>query len=317
MKRTYLLPLTTALVALACRDGAMAPAGSLGSIRADRFDNAEWSEPVNLGPIVNSSATDQNAFLTRDQHDMYFGSNRAGALGGSQDIYVAHRKCIKCDWETPVNLGPPVNTTGVEGSATLSDDGQLLFFYSNRPGSQGRDIWVSHRVATDDGDVWGDPVNLGPYVNTAADEQAAYYVNGDGGHATLYFNRILGAGDQDIYSVPLSSNGEPLAPAVAVPGINTTVLDQKVAVRTDGHELLLSSNRPGGFGDLDMWRFTRQDIHDDWSPAEHVGAPLNTSFLDAQPALSEDGKTVIFTSNRPGGSGGNDLWMATRRPGAQ
>ena len=316
MVRNSLLSLSAALAALACNDTTVAPGARLGSILADRFDNSEWSVPVNLGPVVNSSAADMNAGLSPDQHALYFGSNRPGGMGGN-DIWVSHRTCLQCAWETPVNLGTAINTSTNEGAPTLSDDGRLLFFYSGRSGGQGgSDIWVSQRISTGaDGDLWGDPVNLGPDVNTAGSEQGASYVRGDGeGTATLYFNRALAASGQDIYKVSVSSDGEPLGPAVAVSELNSTSTDQKLAVRTDGHELLLSSNRPGTFGDLDIWRFTRQAIHDAWSAAEHLGAPLNTSYIDSQASLSRDGRTLIFTSNRPGGSGGNDLWMSTRTP---
>ncbi len=172
---------------------------------------------------------------------------------------------------------------------------------------------MSERISTGaDGDVWGDPVNLGPDVNTAGNEQGTYYVReGGSGTATLYFNRAGVGGFLDVYKVSLSSDGMPLGPAVAVSELNSPNTDQKVAVRTDGHELLLSSNRTGTFGGLDIWRFTRQAIHDAWSPAEHIGAPLNTSFVDSQPSLSRDGGTLIFTSDR---SGGQDLWMSTRGP---
>jgi len=55
-------------------------------------------------------------------------------------------------------------------------------------------------------------------------------------------------------------------------------------------------------------------VHEPWSSPVNLGAPLNTAFLDAQPTLSNDGRTLIFASNRPGGFGGNDLWISTRTP---
>lgn len=300
-----------------CSDGA-SPA-ALAAPNLDRFDNSEWSEPENLGPTVNSSAADGNAGLSPDAHDLYFVSNRPGGQGAN-DIWVSHRRCLQCPWETPMNLGTTFNTATAEGAPTLSDDGRMLFFFSGRSGGLGAlDVYVSHRISTSaDGDVWGDPVNLGPDVNTAGNEQGVYYVReGGAGSATVYFNRTGAGTALDIYKVSLSNDGEPLGPAVAMPELNSASTDQKVAVRTDGHELLLSSNRAGSFGDLDIWRFSRQAIHDAWSAAEHLGAPLNTSFLDSQPSLSRDGRTLIFTSNRPGGSGSNDLWMSTRDPGGQ
>lgn len=301
-----------ALAALACND-ANVPAGvGIGSILADRFDGSEWSEPENLGSVINTDAVEANAGLSPDAHELYFVSNRPGGQGGN-DIWVSHRQCLQCPWETPSNLGATINTATNDGAPTLSDDGRQLFFFSGRSGGQGGlDIWVSERISTD-GDVWGDPVNLGPDVNTAGAEQGSYYVReGGSGTATLYFNRT-GAG-LDVFRVSLSSHGEPLGPAVAVPELNSAVNDQKVAVRTDGHELLLSSARSGTLGDFDLWRFTRQSIHDPWSGPEHIAAPVSTSFLDSQPNLSRDGQTLIFTSNRPGGSGANDLWMSTRSP---
>ncbi len=288
-------------------------------LQADRFDNAEWSEPVNLGPVVNSSALDANAGLSPDGLTLYFVSARTGGLGDN-DIWMSHRQCVPCDWETPVNLGAPINSAAIEGAPTVSDNGQMLFFFSTRPGGFGSaDIYVSHRISTGaDGDVWGDPVNLGPDVNSEGGENGSYYVRQGGEpNAVLYFNRTPTGTNLEIYRVSLSNDGEPLGPAVIVPELNSPAGDQKVAVRTDGHELLVSTNRDGGFGNFDIWSFTRQGIHDPWSAPVHLAAPINTPNIDSQPTLSRDGGTLIFTSNRAGGYGAQDLWMSTRRPSPQ
>jgi len=196
----------------------------------------------------------------------------------------------------------------------MSEDGRLLFFYSTRLGGLGSaDIYVSHRVSTGaDGDTWGPPVNLGPDVNTAGAENGSYYVR-EGGEPN--FNRTPAGGSLDIYRVSLTNDGVPLGPAVAVPELNDpTGADQKVAVRTDGLELFLSSSRSGSFGNLDLWVFTRQTVHDPWSSPVHLDAPINTPDIDSQPSLSRDGRTLIFTSIRSGGLGVQDLWMSTRAP---
>jgi len=289
------------------------------TLQADRFASSGWSEPVNLGPLVNSSALDGNAGLSPDGLTLYFVSTRPGGLGNT-DIWVSHRQCAVCDWEAPVNLGAPINSDAAEGAPTLSEDGRLLFFFSARSGGFGSaDIYVSPRVSTGlEGDMWGDPVNLGADVNTAGTENGSYYVR-EGGepNAVLYFNRTPSGANIEIYRVSLTNEGEPLGPALIVPELNSPAGDQKVAVRADGHELLLSTNREGGFGNFDIWAFTRQGIHDPWSAAVHLDAPLNTPDIDSQPALSRDGRTLIFTSNRPGGYGAQDLWMSTRRPSPQ
>ncbi len=318
MSTTSRILASPALLALLFACGTE-PERSVSAIQADRFASAEWSEPVNLGPLVNSSALDGNAGLSPDGLTLYFVSARLGGLGNN-DIWVSHRQCAACDWEAAVNLGAPINSDAVEGAPTVSEDGRMLFFFSSRPGGFGSaDVYVSHRMSTGaDGDTWGDPVNLGPDVNTAGTENGAYYVR-EGGepNAVLYFNRTPTGANLEIYRVSLTNDGEPLGPAVIVPELNSPAGDQKVAVRADGHELLLSTNRDGGFGNFDIWAFTRQGIHDPWSAPTHLDAPINTPDIDSQPSLSRDGRTLIFTSNRPGGYGAQDLWMSTRRPSPQ
>lgn len=288
-------------------------------LQADHFDGSEWSDPVNLGPLINTSAVDANASLSADGHVLYFVSTRPGGMG-QNDIWMSRRQCLACSFEAPVNLGAPINTAAVEASPSVSDDGQLLFFFSTRPGGLGgADIYVSHRVSTGaDGDVWGDPVNLGPDVNTAGPENGSYYVKVSGeGDASLYFNRPGPSGSTDIYKVFVSHDGMPLGPAALVTELSDPAgADQKVAVRGDGHELFFASIRSGGFGSFDIYRLTRQSTSDPWSAPEHLDAPINTPDIDSQPSLSRDGRTLIFTSIRAGGFGQQDLWMTTRKPGA-
>jgi len=309
-----LIPLT---LLIACRPESQ-PMG-LG-LQADRFVGSEWSYPVNLGPVINSSAVEANAGLSSDAHTLFFVSTRTGGLG-NLDIWMSQRRCLACDWEAPVNLGAPINSDAIDAAPTMSEDGRLLFFYSARAGGFGLgDVYVSYRVSTGaDGDVWGPPVNLGPDVNTAANEQGSFYVHEPGEpNAFVYFNRPTAGGSIDIYRVAVSNDGEVLGPAVLIPELSDpATIDQKVAVSTDGHELLLSSMRAGGFGNHDIWRFTRQSAQDPWSNATHLDAPINTPDLDSQPVLSRDGRTLIFTSIRTGGFGQQDLWMSTRRPGGQ
>jgi len=314
--RCNLAALTLAGLLVACRPNSDQVVFQL---QADRFAGSEWSDPVSLGPVVNSGFVDANASLSPNGHALYFISTRPGGFGNN-DIWMSERQCLACPWEAPVNLGAVINTDAVEASPTLSDDGQLLFFYSGKAGGfGGPDIYVSHRISTSAaGDVWGEPVNLGPDVNTAAAEQGPYYVKLAGeANASVYFNRS-GSGNTDIYKVFISNDGVPLGPAVLVPELSDpSGFDQKVSVRTDGHELFLSAIRSGGFGNFDIYRFTRQSSSDPWSAPEHLDAPINTPDIDSQPNLSRDGRTMIFTSIRTGGLGLQDLWMTTRRPGGQ
>ena len=288
-------------------------------LQAMSFAKSEWSEPVNLGPVVNSAAGDQNATLSPDELSLYFSSNRSGSL----DIWVSRRACTDaddaaCAWQTPVILGPVINGPGADFAPNLSIDGHLLFFSSVRPeGFGGVDIYLSHRADPNDDFGWEPAVNLGPDVNTATNDQAPMYLqSAEDGVANLYFNRGINALQQsDIYLAAVTRDGETRGPAELVSALSVpNANDAAVTIRADGRELMFWSTRPGGLGGADLWVSTRQNVHDPWSPPTNLGAPLNSASDDVTPNLSFDGRTLIFGSNRPGGSGGNDLWMSTRTP---
>jgi hypothetical protein len=312
--RTHrLAPLAAALL-LAC--GAEAPTDAGQSALEPSFnssDGPEWSAPMNLGPVVNSPAVDNNPTLTADELTMYFASERPGGLGGA-DIWVTRRASRDSPWEPPVNVGPPVNTPFIDAAPSLSPDGHLLFIHSNRPGALGgNDIWMSRRSGSKDEDEWEPPVNLGPDVNTTDDEQGPDYVASDGGGA-LHFNRgNLVLQMADLYRVEIKRDGRTEGPAQPVTELNAPGFnDAAPTLRADAREILFFSPRPGGLGLADIWVSTRQSANHPWSPPQNAGPPLNTPFFDQQPELTQDARTLYLVSNRPGGFGSTDLWVCTR-----
>jgi len=167
----------------------------------------DWGEPLNLGPIINSSAKDGFGAVSADGLSLFvlYGDWQTGGHGG-WDVWVAKRATINDEWSEPVNLGPPVNSSASEFSPSISADGLSLFlsygyFGSARPGGAGGgDLWVSTRSAKDE--PWQEPVNLGPTVNSWADEVLPY-ISADG--STLYFTsgRPGGLGNSDLWQVSL------------------------------------------------------------------------------------------------------------------
>lgn len=277
-----------------------------------------WSAPKNVGEPVNSPFVEQGAFISKDGLSLYFQSNRPGGFGGT-DIYVSQRPSIDAPWGTPQNLGPNINTPFNEGAVALSTDGHRLYFSSNRPGGfGGGDLYVSRRHNKRDDFGWELPENLGSGVNTPADEGQPCVFEDDGtGIITLYFVsvRLGGLGGDDIYASELQQD-ETFGPASLVTELSSSSNDRQPAIRQDGLEMFLASDRRGTFGMLDLWVSTRANTADHWSEPVNVGPVVNSLFIDARPAISFDGTTLYFQSaNRPdsvGGQGVFDLYMTTR-----
>jgi Tol biopolymer transport system component len=211
-----------------------------------------WSEPVNLGPIVNSSSREAGPYISADGLELYFQSDRLGGQG-DRDIWVTTRSAKSEPWSEPVNLGPMVNSSSREASPCLSSDGLELYFQSDRLGGQGDgDIWVTTRKTTTDS--WVEPVNLGPAVNGPALDGTPY-ISADG--LMLFFRSIRGEtyGSGDIwYSRRLTVADHWNMPAHPGPPVNTSAGDSAPNISADGSTLYFHSNREGSFGDNDLYQ---------------------------------------------------------------
>jgi hypothetical protein len=275
---------------------------------------SDWSAPVNLGPNINSAFNETQCTITHQGLSLYFSSNRPGGFG-SADIYVSRRSGLDAPWGPPQNV-VSMNSPGGEWPQGFSPDDHWMFITSNRPGGfGGLDIWASHRADANDDFGWEAPKNLGPSVNTPADEaDPDYFVDPATGKATLYLtsNRSGGVGDNDIYQSTQNEDGS-FNPPVLVSELSAPHFEGRMTVRYDGLEIIFVSDRPGGAGDLDLWVSTRQATSDAWSPPINLSPIVNTPSDERAPNLSSDGMTLFFQSAREGGLGGPDQWMTTRR----
>jgi hypothetical protein len=308
-----------ASIALLLGCGPESDEGITGNLVANQTSHfSSWSEPANLGSIINTTFNEQGPTLSNDELSLYFGSDRPGGIGGF-DIWISQRDCKECAWETPQNLGPAVNTTSDETGPGLSIDGHLLFFRSTRPGGAGLgDVFLSKRDNPKDNFGWDVPVALGPDVNTAAAEAGAEFLqSAEDGAANLYFNRAPAGGTADLYAAAITRGGETRGPAVLISELSDPIAtDQGPTLRSDGREVFFFSTRPGGIGGADLWTSTRRSVHDPWTPPVNLGAPLNSTAAEQQPSLSGGGRTLLFASSRSGGFGGTDIWISTRQTGS-
>ena len=215
-----------------------------------------WGDPVKLGQAINTTYTEWHPSITADGLELYFDSDRPGGEG-SEDLWVSKRESTADEWGAPVNLGPAINTSDFEEAASISADGLVLVWDSNRPDGFGEsDIWMSTRSTRDD--PWGPPVNLGPNINTQELEATAA-LSADG--LALFFTAwpwLEGHGDFDIWMARRSNDGTDWnTPVNLGPIINTAFSEYCPSISSDGMTLYFSDMpfpRPGGFGFEDIWQ---------------------------------------------------------------
>jgi hypothetical protein len=252
--------------------------------------NADYTfgTPTNIGYGTSPSVSTDGLSLYIDANPSYGGY-------GDYDIWVYTREDVHNDWSGPVNLGPPINSSFLDGNPDISADGLTLFFDTDRPGGQGvRDLWYSTRDKPDDD--WSEPKNLGPTVNGLYyDGQAS--ISGDG--LSLYFTSDRDW-DRDIYvSTRTTIHDDWSEPENLGPIVNSPSNDSGPDISSDGLKLFFDSERPGGYGMRDIWLTTRVTTEDDWGIPVNLGPIVNTSYYDHTSGISADGSILYFYSNRP------------------
>ncbi|MBR4136242.1 MAG: OmpA family protein [Bacteroidales bacterium] len=185
-------------------------------------------------------------------------TNSRGVTYQNYDLYYSER--IGDEWTEPKSLGSNINTPNSwESQASLSSDGKILFFASDRPGGfGGSDIWYSQRNS--DGS-WRKPINLGPKINTEGDERSPFLHTDS---KTLYFSSsgFDGIGGQDIFFSKLDANGKWSDPINIGYPINTEKDEVDFFVSLDGATGYFSSN---SYGDHD-WNIYEFDLYEDARP---------------------------------------------------
>jgi len=212
---------------------------------------------------------------------------------------------------TPANLGPTVNSSFWDGDPAVSADGLSLFFISDRSGGYGGfDVWVTTRETVQD--PWGQVLNIGPTINSAALEGSGS-ISADG--LSFYFisDRPGGSGNLDIWVTTRATIQDPWSDPVNLGStVNSWAEDWRGVISADGLSLFFSSNRSGGYGSQDLWVSTRPTLSDPWGQPVNLGSKVNSSVYDYSPTPSPDGLRLFFSSNRPSEHGDYNIWVTER-----
>jgi outer membrane protein OmpA-like peptidoglycan-associated protein len=197
-----------------------------------------WGKARNAGAPLNTAGNEGAQSISSDGRYMFFTACDRNDGQGRCDIYYSSNDGNR--WSPGLNLGPPVNSAYWESQPSISPNGRMLFFVSNRPGGMGgMDIWYSTRGS--DG-KWNKPVNPGKGMNTSGDEFSQFiYFNG----RTLYFssNGRESFGGHDIYVTTMNRDSTWTTPENLGPPVNTPADETGLVIESSGRRAYFSSVR--------------------------------------------------------------------------
>lgn len=240
------------------RDGALGSKElNLGTNHSDVYEtkldkNGKWSTPVLLPPAISSPVNEGRGWVSKKGDMIFFTrcpeeKNKQNKCG----LYMAKKQ--GSTWGEAQRL--PFNSDTVQfGHPSLSADGKILYFASKMTGGYGgADIWSSTFDAK--GNIWGQPVNAGPSVNTEGDEM--YPTISDDGKK-LYFssNYHPGMGGLDLFVAEAGADGKFTKPVENLKyPMNSSFDDFGIVYEGKKQKGYFTSNREGGKGSDDIWSF--------------------------------------------------------------
>jgi hypothetical protein len=216
----------------------------------------EWGMPTNLGAFVNSAVADIHPALSRDEHWLFFASARPGG-SGALDIWASYREDVHDNfaWQSPVNLGPGVNSTAVEQDPSFfqNDDAGIPQLFFSRGPMNAEDIYVSSSLP--DG-TFGPGTPVAELNTTASDRGLS--VRFDGLEVFFMSTRPGGFGSTDLWTATRDTMFDSWsAPTNLGALVNSSGMEQVPEIASDRETLYFATIRPGTVGFLDLYMATR------------------------------------------------------------
>lgn len=222
--------------------------------------------------------------------------------------------------KAPENLGSAVNSEYSELNPVISPDGRTLYFGrknhpSNRYGVKGsetisgsQDIWFSEKV----GDTWSSARRLSEVLNRDQ-YNTILSISPDGQTILLKGAYVNGTYETRGFSISNKTTGGWSVPVkVDIPGYEqlSKGKNEYGYLTMDGKAILLAFARKKNSEDDDLYVSFYEDGR--WSRPMDLGEGINTKYSETTPFLSADGKTLYFSSDRPGGQGSQDIYLTRR-----
>jgi outer membrane protein OmpA-like peptidoglycan-associated protein len=217
------------------------------------YENGKWTDAINMGPPINTPENEGASTTSADGQYLFFTMCQNPKNLGSCDLWLTYVKGDR--WQIPIHMPDNVNSKYKETQPSLSADGKTLYFASNRPGGQGdMDIWKT----TFEKNMWTNPVNLGPNINTPFDDECPF-IHQDG--VSLYFasDGWPGMGGRDLFMAKQNDTGGWKVPMNLGYPVNTVGNEEGLIINRSGTMGYFSSDKktnPNHQGRVDIYSFT-------------------------------------------------------------
>jgi tetratricopeptide (TPR) repeat protein len=198
---------------------------------------------------------------------------------------------------TEENLGEPFNDEKSDFNPLISADGKSFAYMVSL---KFYDAVMFSRLISG---KWSSPVNITPELQTDGD----FFISSLSADGKLLFLSKDDNYNSDIYTS--SFNGNSWTKSIKLnKNINTKYWESHGFLSEDGTQLVFASDRPGGFGGLDL--YISHKVNGDWGPAVNLGPEINTQFNEDRPFIINKGKTMFFGSQGHDNMGGYDLFRS-------
>jgi OmpA-OmpF porin, OOP family len=258
----------------------------------------------NLGDTLNTRWPELRPTVSADGNLLFFicenhpRNTKYNSIRNSQDIWFAERDSFG-RWSSPIHLGAPLNTYAYNAVYWISpDNNRILIRNAFINGDYvGNGVSMSY---LDERGAWSKPemLRIRNYHKYDRGHQNGATMAHDGQTLLLYMSEEKGSYLSDIYVCFLQSDGSWSEPKSLGKKINTRYDEMTPYLAPDGVTLYFSSDRPGGFGDNDIWMTKRLDKSwQKWSDPVNLGEPINSSDWDAFFTLDAGGEYAYMTTN--------------------
>ncbi len=236
---------------------------------------------VNLGPHVNSAATEMNPLISADGSTLYFSRRNCEQNMGEEhydDIWFSKRSASG-EWQEAQNIGAPINNDANNAVVSVAPDNNTLLLqgrYAKNGEASGPGISISHRIANG----WSKPKNIRIDSLYNLNRFMEFCLSPDGTVLVSSIERFDTKGSKDLY-VSFRTSDTSFSVPKHIAALSTVGSDNGPFVASDGSTMYFSTNGRAGYGSEDIYVTTRLDstwLH--WSEPRNLGPHINTPSFD-------------------------------------